>query len=59
MLQLRTHASRKMTMDVGRIFPVVANSVFSRGRQKRFFRGDKSCEISLYPHETKKTTFFC
>jgi len=38
-------------MGVGKIFP--------RGEIVDFSRGFKSGEMTLYPLETKKTTYFC
>jgi len=46
-------------MGVGRIFSRWGgDSGFFQWQPKKFFRWPKSCEISFFPLETKKTTFF-
>jgi len=45
-------------MGVGRIFQGGGNSGFFQRQPKIFFRWPKSREISFFPLESKKTTFF-
>jgi len=46
-------------VGVGRIFSRGVQSGIFPGIAKDFSRGAKDGEISFYPMETKKTTFFC
>jgi len=45
-------------MGVRTIFSRWGNSGFIQGKPKSYFHGGPSDEISFYPLETKKTTFF-